>query len=252
MKIPKSVSEIVSVAFQPILHLETGAVYGYQALGRGPAPPSALLDEAAREGWLLALDWLWRVTAIEEIAARPIGDKARFFLNVDLRILEDPSFAPSDTIALLARHNLAPNRFALQLSAHGLSRAPAPLQLVDHFRAQHFLIALDSIGAGFSSLDTIALVRPDIVKLDMTLIRGALHNPLRMEVVCAIIDHCARGDLPLIAEGVEVAEDLRALAQLGIRLGQGFLLGRPIAVVDRPRFEHYPVAQNDASMLESR
>jgi EAL domain-containing protein (putative c-di-GMP-specific phosphodiesterase class I) len=230
--------DLLSVEFQPIVDLRSGDIFGYEALGRGPAPPAVLLDEAARDGWLLSLDWSWRRAAIRAVAERHAHEDTRFFLNVDTRILDDPEFAPGDTLALLGHYGLPPERFVLELSERGAALASDRFQaLVEHFRAQGFHIALDDVGAGYSSLNTVVQARPHVLKLDMELVRGVGHDRLRLELVRAFAEFSRRAGIALIAEGVEVADDLAALASAGVHLGQGWLLGRPQASATIPRVD---------------
>jgi EAL domain-containing protein (putative c-di-GMP-specific phosphodiesterase class I) len=221
----------LSVVFQPIVHLRTGAVHGYEALGRGPAAPNVLLAQAAREGFLTSLDFLWRSTAVKVIAAHHPSDSQRFFLNLDTRVIDDPHFQPADTAALLAAHGLSPDRFVIELSGRGMGLNDGRVAfLAAHCRKQGFAIALDDVGAGWSSLSTIVHARPDVLKLDIELARGVATDPLRRDIVQALLEVSRRSGMMLIAEGIERSEDLEALALAGVKWGQGWLLGRPQAL----------------------
>jgi EAL domain-containing protein (putative c-di-GMP-specific phosphodiesterase class I) len=218
----------LSVEFQPIVNLLTGELVGYEALGRGPGGPGELLDLAARDGDLLELDHGWREAAIAAIAREHAGDELVFFLNVDTRILDDPGFAPGHTHRLLEHHGLDPRRFVLELSERGEALASERISsLASHYRDQGFRVALDDIGAGYSSLTTIVHARPDVLKLDMDLIRGMARDRLRSQLVSAFASFSHAAGVPLVAEGIETLDDLVELAQSGVMWGQGYLLGRP-------------------------
>jgi EAL domain-containing protein (putative c-di-GMP-specific phosphodiesterase class I) len=224
------------VEFQPIVWLPSGLVYGHEVLGRGPASPGALLDEAARAGALRQLDWEWRQVAIESIAG---GDREGvFFLNVDTRVIDDPEFAPGSTLALLERHGLLPGQFVLELSERGEAMASSRIEsLAEHYKRQGFRIALDDLGAGYSSLTTVVRARPDLIKIDMELVRDLDGDPLRRELVRALAEFSRRAGVPLIAEGIESWCEVEALLAVGVQLGQGYLLGRPASRVAAPSWE---------------
>jgi EAL domain-containing protein (putative c-di-GMP-specific phosphodiesterase class I) len=218
----------LSVVFQPIVHLRSGAVHGYEALGRGPAAPDVMLAAAARDGYLPSLDFLWRAAAVKAIAAHGPRDHERFFLNLDTRVIDDPHFRPADTAALLAAHGLSPERFVIELSERGVGLNDGRVaSLSAHYREQGFRIALDDVGAGWSSLNTIVHARPNVLKLDIKLARGVATDPLRRDIVHALVDVSRRSAMMLIAEGIERREDLETLALAGVEWGQGWLLGRP-------------------------
>jgi EAL domain-containing protein (putative c-di-GMP-specific phosphodiesterase class I) len=91
-------------------------------------------------------------------------------------------------------------------------------------------IAVDDAGAGFASLRHIAELRPQIVKLDMQLVRNVHRDPAREALVAGMVHFAAESGCELIAEGIESEPERTALARLGVQLGQGFLLGRPDAL----------------------
>jgi EAL domain-containing protein (putative c-di-GMP-specific phosphodiesterase class I) len=92
-------------------------------------------------------------------------------------------------------------------------------------------IAVDDAGAGFASLRHIAELRPAIVKLDMQLVRNVHRDPAREALVAGMVHFARASGCELIAEGIEVEQERAALMRLGVDLGQGFLLGRPDAVI---------------------
>jgi EAL domain-containing protein (putative c-di-GMP-specific phosphodiesterase class I) len=95
----------------------------------------------------------------------------------------------------------------------------------------HARIAVDDAGAGFASLRHIAELRPAIVKLDMQLVRNVHRDPAREALVAGMVHFAAASGCELIAEGIETEQERAALMRLGVDLGQGFLLGRPDAVI---------------------
>lgn len=225
------------VAFQPIVNLHTRATLGYEVLGRAPrsfvargmpAGPLELITLAHREGWLLRLEHAWRRSAIAAIAQHCRRRDWLFFLNVDPRILDDPDFRPGTTSALLRHYNLRPHRFVFELTEAGaLLDVDRVRDLIHHFEEQGFHIALDDVGSGFASLQALVRLRPGIVKLDQEIVQGMSRDPFRTALVEGIACFCRRSQRALIAEGIECADDLHALLELGVPFGQGYLFGKP-------------------------
>src|SRR5262249_25504115 len=142
----------------------------------------------------------------------------------------DPGFAPGHTHRLLEAHGLDPRRFVLELSERGEALSSERIaSLSAHYREQGFRVALDDIGAGYSSLTTIVHARPDVLKLDMDRCGGMAGDPLRADLVRALASFSRAAGVPLVAEGIETPDDLTELARAGVEWGQGYLLGKPQA-----------------------
>jgi len=222
----------LGVAFQPIVRLSTGDVYGYEVLGRAigddPPGPATLVALAHQEGWLHQLDEAWRRIAVATIAERHANDETCFFLNVDPRSSDDPRFDVDDTRALLDQHGLHPRRFVLELTEPGAVLDSD--RLAAHVRAcaaHGFAIAIDDLGAGYASLHALLRLRPHLVKLDMTVVHGIADDPLRLHLVRALAEFARNAGMPLIAEGIEDEATLLRLMRAGVVLGQGYYVARP-------------------------
>lgn len=226
----------LSVVFQPIVDLRRAEPYGYEVLGRcrplaGPLAaaarsPADLLALAGGHGRLLRLDRRWRELAFEIIAGEA-DDGGLFFFNVDPRVLDDPGYAPGFTLALAARHGLSADRFVLELTEVASRDPEAVERVLAHYAGQGFRVALDDLGAGQQSLVTLLRVAPAIVKLDRDLVRSVDVDPAREHLLRALVEFADRTGILLIAEGIETVGVLRAVMNVGVRFGQGFLLGRP-------------------------
>lgn len=225
----------LDTAFQPIVRLSTGRVYGYEALGRitregsdVPIAIPALFARAHREGWLLALDRSLRRAALERIAEAPRDPSLRWFLNVDSRGVDDPTFAPGFTRRTLEELGLEDLSVVIELGERDPKLDRDRLaRMYPSYARQGFGIALDDFGAGHASLAAVVAVRPDVLKLDGEIICGLATDSLRQSLVRAIARFASDAGILLIAEGIETEADLRAVRESGVDLGQGYLLGRP-------------------------
>jgi EAL domain-containing protein (putative c-di-GMP-specific phosphodiesterase class I) len=216
-------SESVRVAYQPIIDLRTNACVGVEALARFPAPYLSP-DEtfAAAEGFGLGL-------ALEELVVRrawPVLEQLRSdqFLALNL--------TPGSLLALARRANARTDTplssLVVEVTEHTAIERYADLrrELVQ-LRERGLRIAVDDAGAGYASLRHVLELRPDIIKLDRSLIHGLAEDRARSLVASAFVSLAGDLGASVIAEGVERRADLQAVRELGLHAAQGYLLGRP-------------------------
>lgn len=219
--------------FQPIVDLRTGECLGYEALIRGPRntplhTPAQLFGAAARQQLLPALERLCRRCSLQQFTRLGLGGKLFLNVSISLRCQSDQPQGLGAELSLPA--GFAEERLVIEFSEQQpFDLQGASQQAVEHCRAQGFAIAIDDLGAGYSGLKRWAQMHPDYVKIDMHFVRGIDQDAVKREFVRAIcnIGHSLR--CKIIAEGIETTEELQALQELGVRYGQGFLLGRPEA-----------------------
>ncbi|MET1089460.1 MAG: EAL domain-containing protein [Arthrobacter sp.] len=212
-------------AFQPIRCLETDEVIGVEALTRfrdcPDASPETRFTEAATVGLGIELDLLAVETAL--IAAESIIRGPYISLNLSPVACLDPRLP-----ALLARHGVSPDRIVLEVTERVpvadyvvLAEALRPL------RSMGVRIAVDDAGAGYASMRHILRLKPDIIKVDRSIISGINAEPGHRALGAAMVGLAAEINAALIAEGIETDAELRTVLDLGFGSGQGFLLGRP-------------------------
>jgi EAL domain-containing protein (putative c-di-GMP-specific phosphodiesterase class I) len=117
-----------------------------------------------------------------------------------------------------------------------LEEVPSAHARIQSLRKLGFRLAIDDLGAGYAGLNSWAQLEPDLVKLDMTLVRDINLMPIKRSLVKAMIDVCRDLDVALIAEGIETVEERDALRELRCPLMQGYLFARPAASFPEPRF----------------
>lgn len=211
--------------FQPILDLEADAIVGYELLTRfaDGVPPQQRFAEAAEVGLGPSLE---RATMSAGIAAAfRLPEETFLAVNVSPALLLDPSGL---TLAELARAGDRP--LVLELTEHDpIDDYPAVLQAVDDLGVE-VRLSVDDAGAGYACLHHILALSPAFVKLDRGWVEGIDADPARQALVAGLCYFASRTGSTLIAEGIETAAELLTLRELGVELGQGFLLGRPQAV----------------------
>lgn len=219
--------------FQPLVHLPSGNIYGYEALLRSTAAssPEALFRKARLEDRLYELDTKSIHTAISSyfIGRKKPGGSPLLFMNVFPSTLLNPAcFAFLHRLA--SDFCSAPRQLVLEINEANEEDKMWDIRLLGqkiHELRQHgFLIALDDVGSGAASLKKIVEYEPDIVKLDRYFGNQLSAHSAKQKLVSLFVDFC-RGHMQLVLEGIENQEDLLVAKQLGVPVGQGFLLGRP-------------------------
>lgn len=212
----------IAMAFQPIVNLETSRVAGLEALARFSAPPQRgpheWFAEADASGLGSDLELLAVRSAVTRIDQLP-GD-TYLSVNVSPHTALDPRLA--------ATIRFAADRLVLELTEHARVDQYAKLRdaLAEPRRAG-LRIAVDDAGSGYASLQHILRLRPDIIKLDIELIRGIDSDPAQRALTTALVAFARDIGAAVIAEGIETADELQALRHLHVGYGQGFYLGRP-------------------------
>ena len=209
----------VTPVFQPIVDMVSGAVLGYEALSRFTlGPPDLVFAQAAEVELGLELEDLCLDVAIAAAAALP--------RDMFLTLNASPSYL-LDAGRLAGRLAPLERDVVIEVSEHNPIDDYAAIRRAVAALGPRVRLAVDDAGAGFASLRHVIELRPDIVKLDVGLVRGLARDPMREAVVAGLAHYATQAGTTLIAEGVENELDRAALRRLGVRMGQGYLFGRP-------------------------
>ncbi|MEW6758088.1 MAG: EAL domain-containing protein [Acidobacteriota bacterium] len=223
--------QAIHSVYQPIVHLESGEILGYEALARGPAGtpyewPEALFTFARQSRLSRQLDHQCKMAALEAAKNRPEGKK--LFINTLPTTLDDPDFLGEPAVDLLHRHGLAPSEVVWELTErHAIENYDAFRTIMRDYLAMGYQVALDDLGTGYSSIQTITHVRPSYLKVDISLVKDIHLNLLKQELVSSLLILSRNINAHLVAEGIETEAELRAIRALGVTLGQGHLLSPP-------------------------
>lgn len=223
------------MAFQPIVSVTERKVVGYEALLRTSEPslgaPPDFIAAAQHLGQLDRLGRAIREKVAETIATATDPD-AKFYVNVHATDLLDPLFG-TDACPLFP----FANRIVLEITER------ASLEVIDdahgriaRLRKRGFALAIDDLGAGYSGLTSVMQLEPEVVKLDMSLVRGVDKSRLQQQFVASISRACSGLGMLVVTEGVETAEERETLLDLGCNIHQGYLYGRPSRLLAAPSF----------------
>lgn len=213
----------LTMHFQPLADLQTGAVVGLEALARFDAPrwraPEIAFREAEGVGLLVELELAAIRSALGQIDRLP--DDAFLSINV----------SPVTVMSALFMETLATtpgDRVVIEVTEHAQVDDYAALnEALELLRGRHVRLAIDDAGAGFSSLQHIIRLAPDFIKLDIALTRGIDEAPVRRALATALISFASEIGAAIIAEGIETQGEFDTLRALGVPFGQGFYLAPP-------------------------
>lgn len=219
------------VQFQPIIHFATGAVYGYESLIRMPQTGNlkraGMYFHAANQARLVS----WLDVACQELCfetAAKAGVRDHLFINMDAEGLAHLHLAEQSLAARAAEFNIAPSRVVLEITERqAVEDFPRLTQYIEQLREEGFKIAIDDAGAGYSSLHSIAELRPDFVKIDRSLVRTIENSPTRRALLSTLTHYAHQIGAHVIAEGLETRDELATVVEMGVSYGQGYLLGKP-------------------------
>lgn len=223
--------ESVSVLFQPIVSMVQQRIVGYEALSRGPSnsslhSPLTLFAAARQCGLLTELEMICRRKAVMAFSRMQLP--GALFLNVSPESLLEKQHYPGRTLAMLKAAGLTPDQVVIELTEQAPVDNFALLHsALVHYREMGFRIALDDLGAGYSSLRLWSELRPDFVKIDRHFIDGIHLDPLKRDFVGSILTLAKASQAHIIAEGIEQTEELKVLEDMGVDWVQGYWLGRP-------------------------
>jgi EAL domain-containing protein (putative c-di-GMP-specific phosphodiesterase class I) len=220
--------QAIHSVFQPIVSLDDQLPVGYEALARGPqgspfASPAALLSEAERRGCVAELDWICLTSAYATAL------EARNF-NVALFVNAEPdTFGTPCPAALLPTYEEAARSLDLviEVTERVITKPATLVKALTELRHTNARFALDDVGVDPSSMNMLALLRPDVIKLDRSITQANLTSWPVAHVINTVLTEAARTGAAVLAEGIERPEHLNAARSLGATLGQGWYFGRP-------------------------
>ncbi len=217
------------MAFQPIVDAARQRVWGYESLIRGLNGESAYsVLSRVTEANRYRFDQLCRVKAIERAAER--FDRADLMLSINFmpNAVYEPSACIQATLAAADRTGFDHSRLMFEFTENEPIRDTGHIgKIIAAYREFGFLTALDDFGAGYAGLGLLARFQPDLIKIDMELLRGVDENVARQAIVRGLTNIAADLGVQVLAEGVETEGEFKTLAGMGVRLFQGYYFGRP-------------------------
>lgn len=220
--------------FQPIVDLENGEIYGYESLARGVNDdgtliyPDKLFSWAKQGDMLFYLDRACRETSLKTAAVKNIKNKV--FINFIPTAIYDPEHCLQSTVKWAKQLEFDPKNIIFEvIETEHVEDIEHLNKILTFYKSQGYMVALDDVGSGYSSLNMIARLKPDIVKIDREIIDGIDTNTANQSVFKAIVSLAKESGIIVLAEGAERTEEVAYCAANGANLAQGYYFGRPSA-----------------------
>jgi EAL domain-containing protein (putative c-di-GMP-specific phosphodiesterase class I) len=223
----------VRAVFHPIVRLADGEVIGHEALTRPVGGVSfdsveELFAFAESTDLIMDFERLCRRTAVVGAATTPA--LGLLFLNASARAVEDPEWAAGGMDEILKKSGLAPHDVVVEITERvAIVRHDEFQAALKMFKDRGYRVAVDDMGAGYASLQSLAAIEPDFLKFDTSLVRDIDHSSIKRSLLLSLRQLGDKIKARVIAEGIEREEELQTLIDLGIELGQGYLFHRPEA-----------------------
>ena len=212
------------IAYHPIVNCRTRMLHGYEALVRsndGFGSPEQLLTAAEKLGRVHELGRAIRGRITEALDELPYD--LSLFINLHPRDLEDEVLYDETTKLSEQAH-----RVVLEVTERAsLDAVPDLKKRLSELRDIGFRFAIDDLGAGYAGLNSFVQLMPDLVKIDMALVRGVEQDKLKQRLIRSVQEVCADMGALVVAEGVETAEERETLVEMDVDLLQGYAFGRP-------------------------
>lgn len=228
------------VHFQPIVEIRKQRILGCEALSRAhygekqeAVSPEALFQFASRHGKIEALDALSRDTALKNFQRRT-EQKELLFLNFESTLIPYYLEHFQEIMDAFSQYNIAHESLVMEINEKKSVAQEHLRSFAEMFQKEGFLIALDDVGEGNSNLNRIAIVKPDIVKIDRYAITNIHTDSYKQIIVRSITEMCGQLGIAVIAEGVECEEEIYACMEAGIRLYQGYYFSKAVPVEQIP------------------
>ncbi len=218
--------------FQPIVDLRSGSIYGYESLARGVYDDGTLiypdtLFRWGREGdMLFYLDRACRETSLKTAAVKNIS--AKVFINFIPTAIYDPEHCLQSTVKWARQLEFDPKNIIFEVTeSDHIEDIDHLKKILDFYKEQGFMVALDDVGSGYSSLNMISKLRPDIIKIDRMLIDRIDTDEVNQSIFRAIVSMAKESGILILAEGAERAEEIDYCLANGADLAQGYYYGKP-------------------------
>ncbi|KGX85451.1 EAL domain-containing protein [Pontibacillus marinus] len=239
-----------STHYQPIVSLQKGSIYGYEALTRFPqnqifSHPGELFSYASDVNHLYQLEKITRELAIQSVH-QALKTTETLWINLSPEVVHDEGFSTGYTRSLLDYFGLRADQIVFEITERSAIRDyPAFKNALEHYRKQGFMIAIDDAGAGYSSLEAITELHPDFIKVDRSLIHNIDQSITRQYMLEALLQLTDKIGAEMIAEGVETQKELEWTTKLGVPYAQGYFLARPDYPIPRLNEQCLGLFQSD-------
>jgi EAL domain-containing protein (putative c-di-GMP-specific phosphodiesterase class I) len=227
-------NESLTSHFQPIIEIENNSIFGYETLVRGVKEngdlmfPNELFSKSKRNDMNFKLDRLCRESSLKTAATKKVHQKV--FINFIPTSIYDPEFCLASTEKWAKQLEFDPSQIVFEVVETELVKDQKHLKnILQFYRSKGYKIALDDVGEGYSSLNMLIELKPDIIKIDRNIIDGIDKNELKQSVYKALYTLAKEHNILVLAEGIETLGELQTVKSIGVDLAQGYYFAKPTA-----------------------
>jgi len=234
-------NESLETFFQPIVNLQTGETFGYEALNRPLqsgifSSVDQFYEFVGQTDKVFHFEKFCRNLSLKRYIAgldeEHKKEELTLFINIHPHVLLDKNYHSGDTLQQLVDIGIQPEQVVFELTERSAVTDFQEFERVlSHYRAQGYRIAIDDVGSGYNSLKTLIFLKPEFIKLDRSLIQNIDESRASQQLVSLIYDYAVQSNTKIIAEGIERKEEIKYLKKLGIHYAQGYALGRPNRII---------------------
>ncbi len=229
--------ELVTTYYQPLVSIKRKQVIGFEALSRGVdttkgtiIPPGVLIEGAEKNGFILELDRLFRKRALENFKDYHTGNRQSLLsVNLDSSAIRS-GLGSKHFLKSVEKCGIDPSCIIIEILESEVDDINILVDFVNHYKSEGFMIAMDDFGAGFSNWDRIIKLKPDIIKLDISIVRGIDTDFIKQEVARSLIKLSHNTGSLVFAEGIETEEEALKMLELNADILQGFFLAEPLPI----------------------
>ncbi len=225
--------DILDIAFQPILNINTGEIYAVEALLRNHLDAGFksifdVFDTTYKENILYSFDLALREKTFKKFTQIKNYDTMKLFYNLDNRLFDMPNFSSGNTNALLKECNIRKENICFEISErHEIADKSSMEKILQHYKEEAFYIAIDDFGVGYSGYKLLFDSTPDIIKIDRYFLQNIDKDIKRKLMVKSITQLAIQLGIDVLAEGVETKEEYLICKEMGCTLVQGYFVQYP-------------------------
>lgn len=226
----------IETHLQPVFNAGDLSLWGYECLMRAKDSAGKMISPATLIGWakqeqlVFMLDRVCRETHLRNAGKLNLPEHAKLLINFMPTAIYKPEFCLQTTMAAAREAKIDPARIIFEVVEQYAVADPNHLKhILEYYRANGFMVALDDLGSGYAGLSLLADLSPDLIKIDRELISKSVASPMHRVVCEGLVQIGRRSGKTVLAEGIETADEMRLMAGMGVDLLQGYYLGRPAA-----------------------
>lgn len=229
--------EAMNTVFQPILDIQNGVTYAFEALNRPMQSEhfdntEEFYEFVGQTNVVFQFEQFCRNLSLKRFTERLQSQKFHenfiLFINIHPHVLLDHNYHSGETFKFIKEIGIQPEQVVFELTERSAVTDFNEFERVlSHYREQGYRIAIDDVGSGYNSLKTLIYLKPEFIKLDRSLIQNIDQNEASQKLVSLIYNFAELSETKIIAEGIERLEELYYLQSVGIQFAQGYALGRP-------------------------